>query len=414
VYLTLKIAVTATLLAAVIAFNFLVDPYGIYLPDHSFEFSRNKTEFFMKEPIIKPFRVSDLAPDTVILGASSAGLGYDEDHAAFAGQSVYNFSMAGSSMYMIYRSFQHALAQGNLRRVVLDLSLVSFNEYHNHVTYSAGNVFDKLLSVRPDGERNWFAPLQHVALVPQFLMSWRPAIHDSIATLRKQGPYDGWRLDSRGGWRGATLGPSQSQGQRFMVVERHALGGYFKDNSPQRRFSIYSDSGAPSRAFGYFERLIGEAMDHDLDVVLVLSPSHVYFYEALQYQGLMPQFSAWKRQLVEINERMASERGRPPYPLWDFARISPLTTEPVPSVADKATRMRWYYDPMHFTRATGDEILDQVYLGQAGPGVLLDADNVEQEEVRQQAGMAAYRRENPLVVGQLQAMFRQVSGREPQ
>lgn len=413
-YLKLKISVAAGLLFVLASFNYLIDPYGIYLPQQHFSFNQNKPQFFMKEPIIKPYRVSDLAPDTVILGLSQAGLGYDESHPAFDGQSVYNFSMAGASMYLVNRSFQHALAQGNLQRVILDLSVLSFNEYHDLAARnqsSEGLLFENLLAVDENGNRNWLVSLRHIALATRFLLSWSATI-DSWATLRKQGPYDGWHLNALGGWRGSTLAPGQSQGRRFMAIERRLFGDFFKEMSKSRQFSIYTSTGAPSSAFDHFRRLLMEAQENNLAVTLIMPPSHAYFLEAVHYQGLMPQLNDWKRQLVQINEQVAADLGKPPYPLWDFANYSTPNTEPVPAGKDKTTRMKWHFDPIHFTKASGDNVLNQIYLEQPGPGVLLNSSNFESIQAQQQAGRMQYHQENPEIIDQLKKLFRKVAGRE--
>lgn len=416
VYLRIQFAVIAALFLALASFNYIVDPYGIYAPQSSYNFSKNKTEFFLKEPIIKPYRVSDVKPDTVILGISQAGLGYDESHPYFSNKSTYNFSMAGVSMYMIYRAFQHAMIESELKSVLLDLNMVAFNEYHTFAIRNDDNpvaaIFEGLIAANDDGSKNWLSTLGKITHIPLFLLSSQ-VTGDSLSTLKKQGAYDDWNLNSHGGWRGATLAPGQSQGKRFLQIESYLFKGFFKDTSSSHQFSIYREDGSASRAFDYYERLLDDAYRNGIEVTLVFSPSHVYFYEALDYLGFGEMFLDWKRKVVMINEKVAGRYGKTPFRIWDFAYYSELTTEPVPAKEDNTARMKWHFDPLHFTRAAGDQLLDQVYLGSAGPGIMLTADNLDAVLAMEQRQKQQFHGENAGLIKRLKAMFKRSTGTNP-
>ena len=409
VYLRIQFAVVAILLLGLAGFNYIVDPYGVYSPENSFNFSKDKTEFFLKEPVIKPYRVSEMQPDTLILGLSGAGLGYDENHPYFSDKSTYNFSMAGASMYMIYRAFQHAAMESNVKRVFLDLSIVAFNEYHAFAVRNdenaIGAIFEGLIVANEDGSRNWLAIFSKITQIPQYLLSSQ-ATKDSLSTLRKQGAYDDWNLNSHGGWRGATLPPGQSQGKRFRQVENYLVNGFFNDTTATHAFSIYREDGQLSRAFDYYERFLDDAYRKNIEVTLVFSPSHVYMYEAMDFLGLGEMFIDWKRRVVMLNEKIANRYGKTPFPVWDFAYYSELTTEPVPAREDNTTRMKWHFDPLHFTRVAGNQVLDQVYLGHDGAGIRMTADNLDAVLELERQEKQKFHTENVELISKLTATFR--------
>jgi hypothetical protein len=409
VYLQIQFAVIALLLLGLASFNFAVDPYGIYSPEKSYTFNEHKTEFFLKEPFIKPYRVSDMQLDTVILGMSQVGLGYDENHPYFAKKSVYNFSMAGASMYMVYRAFQHASIESELQSVFLDLNMLNFNEYDPFVVRNDNSVvsktFEGLLAVKEDGSRNWMAPFRQLTHIPLFLLS-QQAVKDSLATIKMQEAlHEGWYLNSKGGWRGSTLAPEQSQGKRFLNIAKYLVNGYLRGPAVTHQFSIYKEDGSLSRAFEYYERLLDEAYRNNVNVTLVLSPNHIYFYEALDSLGLETMFLDWKRKMVLTNAEVASRYGRTPFPVWDFAHYSALTTETVPAKGDKARRMKWFYDPLHFTRVAGDLVLDQVYLDREGSGVAVTAENLDGVLEMQRQNKQEFQRENVELIVRLKAMY---------
>jgi hypothetical protein len=415
VYLKIQFAVIATLILLVAGFNYIVDPYRVYSPDMSYGFNNNKTKANSKERVIKPYRVSHLKPDTVILGMSSAGLGYDEKHTYFSDKSVYNFSMNGASMYMIYRAFQHAMYESDLENVLLDLNILAFNEGDINVARNdvspINTSFERLISVKDDGSRNWSTIFTPIAQIPLFLLSPQ-AIEDSLSTLDRQSSSVGWHLTSRGGWRVLAPQADKSQGERFREIAASSISRWFKNDSSTQVFSIYREDGSVSRSFKYYEQLLEDAYRSDIKVTLVLSPVHMYIYEALNFLEFEKMFTEWKRALVLINEKVAKENGKEPFPLWDFAHYSDITTERVPPREENKTHMRWYYDPVHFTRITGDHVLDQVYLGSDGIGVMLSLDNIDAVLDMQEQKKRQYREENPDEIEKLKALFEKAARAE--
>ena len=82
-YLKAKIATMVVASALIMLFVSGVDPYGVFETKTS-SYTSQKTRFYLKEPIIKPVRVTSLEPDYVVLGLSRAGVGYDSGHQYFS------------------------------------------------------------------------------------------------------------------------------------------------------------------------------------------------------------------------------------------------------------------------------------------------------------------------------------------
>lgn len=407
-YLKIQFAVIFTLMLGVAGFNYILDPYGVYSPDRTYSFNRIKPKIFLKERIIKPYRVSDLKPDTVILGMSAAGQGYVESHPYFSDKSVYNFGIAGASMYMMYRAFQHTMFESDLQNVFLDLSILAFDEGDINVVRndaSLANIsFESLISVNEDGSRNWRAVFREITQIPQFLLSTQ-AIRDSRSTLNRQSSAAGVYLTSRGSWSELPPIAEVNQGEKFREIAASSINRWFKNSSSTEVISIYREDGSLSRAFEYYERLLEDAYRKNIEVNLVLSPTHIYFIEAMDFLQIGGMFTEWKRELVKINERVAKEYGKTPFPVWDFAYFSEITTERVPPKEDNTMRMKWYSDPVHFTKTTGDHVLDQVYLGSDGTGVMLTSDNIDAVLDMQKQKKRQFHHENPDQSKKLKALF---------
>jgi hypothetical protein len=120
-----------------------------------------------------------------------------------------------------------------------------------------------------------------------------------------------------------------------------------------------------------FRKLLDYARKEGIELRLFISPVHARYLEWYRRVGWSPLFEAWKRALVAaIDEEARALPGRAAFPLWDLSGYHPLAMEPVPRTGDLSTRMRWYQESSHYSRALGDLILDRVLL-RPGPEVSL-------------------------------------------
>jgi tetratricopeptide (TPR) repeat protein len=105
---------------------------------------------------------------------------------------------------------------------------------------------------------------------------------------------------------------------------------------------------------------------------------------AIQDAGLWPQFEDWKRGIVTILAEEAKESGKPQFPLWDFSGFNSVTDEHIPDADDKTTRVKWFFEPSHYKKETGDLILSRVLnyhtteqVALSDFGVKLSPENIE-------------------------------------
>ena len=117
--------------------------------------------------------------------------------------------------------------------------------------------------------------------------------------------------------------------------------------------------------------------------------------------------------MVRLNEQVAEEYHRQPFPLWDFSGFNSYTTEAVPKLGDKVSMMEWFWESSHYRKELGDRVLDRV-LDYTDPdrqiaddfGVLLTSGNIEQhlEAIRQ--SREAYEQAHPEEVKEIQELVR--------
>jgi hypothetical protein len=284
--------------------------------------------------------------------------------------------MSGAGSYEMLRYLQHA---ENVRR--LDLAVVVLDFFAFNAAWPIQPGFEESrLRAAPDGKPAGGSATDFLAA----LLS-RDATLDSWWELRHQ--HDG----------GATYDPHTGlRDERFDIPAILAAGGHreaFRNNAdyftrygyyptkPPRPF-VFADRQADT--FANLRRILETGHNNATRIILVVPPVHAEQLELIHTLGLWPLFEQWKRQLTAIvAEDAARHPGGPAYELWDFSGYNDVTMESVPAAGDAETRMRWYRESSHFTRATGNLVLDRILGAPAvqdpkGFGIRLDRDNVEQ------------------------------------
>jgi hypothetical protein len=180
--------------------------------------------------------------------------------------------------------------------------------------------------------------------------------------------------------------------------------GYLQSNwfpPDHRRFSLRRTDTSNDSPLDDFAALLRLAQENNIELTVVILPVHARLLEMLDYAGLWPYFEYWKRQLVAINEDIASALDRPPFPIWDFNGYYPVATEPV-STDINAQPLQWMYDSAHPSVNTGNRILD-IIAGrtQADFGGTLNSKNIDDWLLSQRTLREQFRLEHPLLAKKL-------------
>lgn len=331
--------VVATGITALAAFNYGVDPWWIY-HDWSITSSRPRAENHEHE--FKPYHLRTRQPETVLLGSSRVLIGLDPQHAAFAGQTVYNLGVSGASMAEVRALFEAAVATGKVRRAVLLLDFFAFN-----------SAFGNASTFRPERLRasagsGWWIPIWE---------DWKSLLslamaRDSLTTLLPvlQPPVYDYRADGFAASRGVR--PVYGQRWAFQVNLRSFAQNIWL---PGGRYCL-EPTGGPETPFAHLRAILDTARREGIELRLGTSPVHAWFLAALRPLGLEDSYHAWK---IAVADTVAQS----PFPLWDFAGFSDFATEAVPAEGDTSTAMAHYIDPSHFSPRLGDRMLDVLYGG---------------------------------------------------
>ena len=150
------------------------------------------------------------------------------------------------------------------------------------------------------------------------------------------------------------------QHHEFIENEKH----YMRDN--HNREPLCQPNPFINKDTGYskmseLKALIHLAYEQKTDLRMFIGPSHARQWETIKISGLWDKFEQWKRILVDINEKEANFFHKSPFPIWDFSGYNSITSEELPEIGDKASRMKYYFESSHYTPLTGKLVINKIY-----------------------------------------------------
>jgi hypothetical protein len=127
---------------------------------------------------------------------------------------------------------------------------------------------------------------------------------------------------------------------------------------------------------------IVEACDrNNIELKLFVEPTHAIMQQWVKRSGNLPAVERWKRALVLIVTKFAPNNDGS-IVLWDFSGFNSINTEKIPDNPQQT--MRWYIDPVHYTKETGDLMIEKIFnnssASQGVPqdfGVIINEQNID-------------------------------------
>lgn len=169
-----------------------------------------------------------------------------------------------------------------------------------------------------------------------------------------------------------------------------------------------SGAAAIHPSFNHYRTLLRMAYRDNIDLRLLISPSHAWHWEALRIKGAWSRFEHIKRMLVRINAEEADKAGKPAFALWDFSGYNDLSVEEVPAPNDEKEHMRWFWESVHYKKPLGDLVLDRVLdyhaTGRVAPqdfGVKITPANIEEHLNNLQKGQKEWEEAHPRDVAEI-------------
>jgi len=383
-------------------FSIVIDPYAAFLTPRIEGVNKYKLTALKYMRLVKPYHVNYLDYEVLVTGSSRAGRGVDCRYFLARGERCYNSALTGGGIYEAYRFLQQR--PGQLEHAIVSLDFFVFLREE----YASEAFVENRLWRAADGTPN----TSHIqqALNDLFgLMFSRQTLVSSRSTWNIQdAPYINHRadgmlyLDDWGGW---SFDPSTLDASKRNLRVNRQVSRYGNIlDTMVAYYDTYTQDMATTgdnirRQLEVYRNVLKLLYQHELQASLVLPPSHVSYWMIIRNQGLYPRFEQWKRNLVRINEEVASGFSRAPLPVFDFSGANTVAMSSPPQKNQPATFNEVFSDAMHFSRPVGDLMLDRA-LGACENsrgelfGYCITSDNIDGLLQRQDSLFRAYEEDN--------------------
>ena len=327
-------------LASMSSFNFIVDPYDIFRHNQWWELNLTKPEKLSHDRLYKTIDIIHLKPEIILLGSSRMKQGLNPNHPALSqDKKTYNLGIEGVNTYELLQFLKHTYVnQPNLEKVILGIDHFMFNEFIKLQDSFSENRLSKTRIIPTD--------------IVNSLLS-QDAILASKRTLTKNSNL-----------------PQKTQnltyGDNGFFPHRRPQDGQTKwrfRNIIKQYFDFHTQYTLSEEGLNNFEAIVEFCHQHNIELIVFISPSHATQWEALRVTDRWESFEQWKQKIVDIT------------PVWDFSGYNSITTEPIKEV------MTNYVDNSHYTPKIGELILNRILshdLSQVPQdfGVLMTPENI--------------------------------------
>jgi hypothetical protein len=351
-YLAIWAGALVAMLGTVVALCGFVDPYAIFGTPRIAGLTANKPAAADWPRVTKAYMVQRAHPTTLIIGNSTADVGFNPDSPAWpaAARPVFNLAIDGGLPRTHLRYLQHALYVTAPTHVVISVNFTESLILPQRKLSAAVQdqfAFEPRMLVLPDGEPNPDYRNGHIADLVFATLSFT-ALSDSITTLLSQNNPDA-TYETEAGW---------NNGGKFHRWERE--DGFYsvfmnKDREKIPQFMRWRDHKIVD--IDPVIEMVKIARAHHADVTVVIIPNHADEMDALRQLGLDADYDAWKTAIVDGVTKAAPDGGAT---IWDFSGYTPYTTEPVPAPGDHSHTLRWFYEPVHFQPTLGDLMIARI------------------------------------------------------
>jgi hypothetical protein len=351
------------------AFNALVDPYLVIGTPRLAGLNAAKPEAATHTQLAKDYLIGRIKPAGLLLGTSKVDLGIDPESPFWPDNArpVFNYGVPGTSIRGNLADLRRAVTLGTVRRVLVVLEFGDF--------------------MQPPAKKPVSLPttttlkrMHDIVLATLSLDALRASIGTVIAQ-HHAAPID---LSQDGA--------TNDQGFRNIVrADGYQTLFLQKDTENAERLARLAASlrawpDAPLANLDAVEEIIALCQMHGIALDFALPPVHADLLVQMDRAGLWSRYQDVKTGLT----RLVAAKGGNAVRLWDFSGFDTVSTEPVPSLAERRVDMFGFWEPVHFKRAVGEKMLAAIYGGVSEYGAPLTPGMIEPHLARETAARDAW------------------------
>jgi hypothetical protein len=406
-YLWIYLGTTFGVLAAIVAFNVVTDPYRLFFTGPWPWLNALKPHASDKQGLGKALLAETKPGDILVLGNSRAEVGFDPESAAWPEKTVLNLALAGTRLDTARNYLKHAAAFRKPKLVLLGVDFTDFLVGPDDIAKQSSTPSEAppgyILSVLPDGRPypgyGYRIFLERVLGSISLQTFW-----NSLGTVAAQKSPYAEDLTDKGFNPLREYNKITATEGYYSIFKQKALDS--AKTLAKRPKSIVARDGHSSKVFEAYADVLSYAKAQDISLIVLIYPYHADYLEMLRLAGHESNFEEWKRHLVTLTERGSGGHAI----LWDFSGYNDYTTEAVPPPKDRKTTVRWYWEAGHFKKELGEKLLARIFAPEIeggetanGFGVLLDSRNLESHLERLRQERTEYISKHPEAVERLES-----------
>jgi hypothetical protein len=327
------------------AFNYAVDPLGLYRPVSTQTLSR--IDQFLHMRTSKPLKVSQLEPANIIIGSSRSGR-IEAQHALWT-EASYNLSLPGATPYEILQLAKYSHRIRPIEQLIIGLD---FNAFLSGLPKYRQGFNEELITQTPPSY--WVYQLEAHR---QTLISSK-AINISIKAREKTQAVNISYLPD-GSW--------HSKGSLFSGAPGFKLVS-------SRLMETHPNGSGQDIKLEDFIALVNFCYQNTISCSFLITPVHLFHLEIFEAMDLLDKWREWHDTIVQINVDLASEYQTEPYPIWGFNTSHNIIDEPIR--ASSQAKDNWFKDSIHFRPLFGAMMLDEIITGNPHYGVRLEQQSI--------------------------------------
>jgi hypothetical protein len=329
-YLILFFGVSASVVGAVAALNYAVDPYLTHQwdtpPVQSLRPVRERLGAWAKT-----YALARYQPALVYVGNSRTEVALPAHPSLFGGRPVFNAALSGATVNDAGMMAHHAVQVAKVDTLVWGLDAPSFS-------LDVGNSeLDETLLASGDGY-----------LARRLLLNLKRAVSLEMAGDALQ--------VLNGSYEPVCRSSLAFLGQRDALCLQHRFaqkGGTAAAVLPRLR-EFVRGRGPSAEALTVFQGRLDALCSKGTRVRLYINPTHALMQDALYWAGKWDTMESWMHALAQAADQHRA-RGCD-VTLHDFSGYNSVTTEPVPQASGQAD-MANYWEPSHYRENVGRMVL---------------------------------------------------------
>lgn len=358
-YLYIYFASVLLVASFLAAFNVIIDPYLMFYSERIPNFNDKKPTSVNRTQLFKPYNVTKVAPQTIVVGNSRPEMGVDPLSTCWQSKhgKVYSLTFPGLSAYEQIRALFHGVASGQVDYVLLGLDFADVLYKRNRLLESevwpskSSEFLERLLVDEYFKKNKAFIKAK---LVDTFMVMFSlDALFDSIYTLASQ---------SENAPNRTQLGFNPAR-DYIDIVHHEGEWVLFAQKlvELESRFSktgmgIFDTAEHWSIELEGLKRTIGLAKQQGFQLKIFINPYHYKYLESIRNAGYWDEFEDFKRSLVKLITEFGDEQVE----LWDFSLYSQYTVSQVPKKGDVGL-MQWFWEPAHYKAELGNVMLAEMF-----------------------------------------------------